>query len=48
MAHEGANDKSHASEYAVKGLLDDSDNDEGFNVETNADVTKLLMTGGGP
>ena len=46
MAHEGANEEPHASEYAEKGSLDDSDNDEGTNVEPDASVTKLLTTQG--
>ena len=46
MAHECANDDPHASEYAGKGSPNDSDNDEGLNVEPNANVTKLLTTQG--
>ena len=46
MAHEGANDEPHASEYAGKGSSNDNDDDEGLNVESNANVTKLLTTQG--
>ena len=44
MAHEGANDEPHVSEYTGKGSSSDSDDDEGLNVESNANVTKLLTT----
>ena len=46
MAHEHADDDPQASEYAGKDPPDDSDNDEGLCVETNANVTKLLTTQG--
>ena len=46
MAHEGANDEPHVSEYTGKGSSSDSDDDEGLNVESNANVTKLLTTQG--
>ena len=46
MAHEHADDDPQASEYAGKDPPDDSDNDEGLYVETNANVTKLLTTRG--
>ena len=48
MAHEHADDDPQASEYAGKDPPDDSDNDEGLYVETNANVTKLLTTRGSP
>ena len=48
MAHEYADDDPQASEYAGKDPPDDSDNDEGLYVETNANVTKLLTTRGSP
>ena len=38
MAHEYADDDPQASEYAGKDPPDDSDNDEGLDVETNANV----------
>ena len=44
MAREHADDDPQASEYAGKDSPDDSDNDEGLYVETNANVTKLLTT----
>ena len=46
MASDGANEEPYASEYAEKGSPNDSDNDEGTNVEHNASVTKLLTTQG--
>ena len=46
MAHEGANEEPYASEYAGKGSSNDNDDDEGLNVESNANVTKLLTTQG--
>ena len=46
MAHEGGNDEPYASEYAGKGSSNDNDDDEGLNVESNANVTKLLTTQG--
>ena len=49
MASLRADDDPQASEYAGKDPPDDSDNDEGLYVETNANVTKLLTTrAGGP
>ena len=44
MASVRADDDPQASEYAGKDSPDDSDNDEGLYVETNANVTKLLTT----
>ena len=44
MASLRADDDPQASEYAGKDPPDDSDNDEGLYVETNANVTKLLTT----
>ena len=44
MASLRADDDPQASEYAGKDSPDDSDNDEGLYVETNANVTKLLTT----
>ena len=44
MAHEYADDDPQASEYAGKDSPDDSDNDEGLYVETNANVTKVQFT----
>ena len=46
MASLRADDDPQASEYAGKDSPDDSDNDEGLYVETNANVTKLLTTQG--
>ena len=46
MASVRADDDPQASEYAGKDSPDDSDNDEGLYVETNANVTKLLTTQG--
>ena len=46
MASVRADDDPQASEYAGKDSPDDSDNDEGLYVETNANVTKLLTTRG--
>ena len=46
MASDGANEEPYASEYAGKGSPNNSDNDEGTNVEHNASVTKLLTTQG--
>ena len=46
MASLRADDDPQASEYAGKDPPDDSDNDEGLYVETNANVTKLLTTQG--
>ena len=46
MASLRADDDPQASEYAGKDSPDDSDNDEGLYVETNANVTKLLTTRG--
>ena len=46
MAHECANDEPRASEYAGKGSSNDNDDDGGLNVESNANVTKLLTTQG--
>ena len=48
MASLRADDDPQASEYAGKDSPDDSDNDEGLYVETNANVTKLLTTRGSP
>ena len=48
MASVRADDDPQASEYAGKDPPDDSDNDEGLYVETNANVTKLLTTRGSP
>ena len=46
MAFEHAGNGPSASEYAGKGSpSSDNDNDEGLNVELDADVTRLLMTG---
>ena len=39
MASLRADDDPQASEYAGKDSPDDSDNDEGLYVETNANVT---------
>ena len=46
MASEGGNEEPYASEYAGKGSSNDNDDDEGLNVESNANVTKLLTTQG--
>ena len=46
MASLRADDDPQASEYAGKDSPDDSDNDEGLYVETNANVTELLTTRG--
>ena len=48
MASVHADDDPHASECAGEGSPNDSDNDEGLYVETNANVTKLLTTRGSP
>ena len=48
MACEHADDDPRASEYARRGSPNDSDNDEGLYVESNANGTKLLTTQGSP
>ena len=48
MACEHADDDPRASEYARRGSPNDSDNDEGLYIESNANETKLLTTQGSP